>query len=276
MARGILSPIAILDETPSAVVRVASPWLGVVWPALIPLRFLQVHFARDLFRLGHESEHYAAHFSGLALTTFAALLLSVWGRAVFVRALRLGLQSGGRVGREALRTPLHELGNTLYTGLLCEVLFYLTLWLFFPVPFVLLLSGLSFATAHRTERPGLFRPVREMIQFLGNAKVAAALLFTFATAFLVAFINLYFAFRLGLWLVSAVLGGDLTRWEHLLRPGALGISPAEPLTLFLVIAGAALIVEPFWLAALTLLVHRSKLRETGEDLHLRFKRLTSS
>ena len=274
MARGILSPLSILDETAFAGVRVASPWLGVVWPALLPLRFLQVHFARDLFRLGAQAEHYADALGGLALSSFAALVVSIWGRAVFVRALRLGLQSGGRVGKEALRVPLHEMANTLYTGLLCEVLFFLSVWLFVPIPIMVLLSGLAFATAHRSERPGLFRPLREMVLLLANAKVVAALLFTFSVAFLLAFVNLYFAFRGGLWLAGAVLGGDLARWEHILRPGLGGAFPAEPLTLFVVAAGTLLLLEPFWLAALAVFDHRSTLRETGEDLRLRFRQLT--
>jgi len=180
------------------------------------------------------------------------------------------------VGREALKTPPHELANTLYATLLCEVIFYLTVWLFFPVPILLLLSGLAFATAHRAERPGLFRPLREMVPFLGHFKVMVALLFTFGVAWLIAFVNLYFAFRAGLWLAGAATGGDLARWTHLLRPGYLGAFPAESLTFFVLAAGTALIVEPFWLAALTVLVHRSKLRETGEDLRLRFRQLTQT
>lgn len=274
MARELLSPLAILDETPSAVVRVASPWLGIVWPALLPLRFLQVHFARDLSRLGKESVHYGDYLGGLALSSFAALLVSVWGRAVFVRAVRLGLQSGVRVGKEALKTPPHEIANVLYTSLLCEVLFYLTVWLFVPFPILLLLSGLAFATAHRSERPGLFRPLREMVQFLANLKVSVSLLFTFTIAFLITLINLYFAFRGGLWLAGALLGDDLARWAHILRPGPLGVFPAEPLTFFVIMAGTTLVLEPFWLAALSVYVHRSKLRETGEDLRLRFRQLT--
>lgn len=274
MARGILSPLSILDEAAFAGARVASPWLGVVWPALLPLRFLQVHFARDLFRLGAQAEHYADALGGLAMSTFAALVVSIWGRAVFVRALRLGLQSGGRVGREALRVPLHEMANTIYTGLLCEVLFFLTVWLFVPIPFLPLLSGLAFATAHRSERPGLFRPLWELVKLLANVKVVVALLFTFTVALLITFVNLYFAFRGGLWLAGAVLGGDLARWEHILRPGLLGVFPAEPLTLLVIAAGTLLLLEPFWLAALTVYDHRSTLRETGEDLRLRFRQLT--
>lgn len=274
MARELLSPLAILDETASAVVRVASPWLGIVWPALLPLRFLQVHFARDLFRLGKESVHYGDYLGGLALSSFAALLVSVWGRAVFVRAVRLGLQSGVRVGKEALRTPPHEIANALYTTLLCEVLFYLTVWLFVPVPFVLLLSGLAFATAHRSERPGLFRPLREMVQLLANLKVSVSLFLVFSAAFLATLINLYFAFRGGVWLAGTFLGDDVARWAHILRPGSWGVFPAEPLTFFVIMAGTTLILEPFWLAALSVYVHRSKLRETGEDLRLRFRQLT--
>jgi hypothetical protein len=272
MAREILSPIAILDETPSAVTRVAAPWLGIAWIALLPLRFLQAHFARDLYDLRGESLQYGDALTGLATTTFAALLVSVWGRAVFVRAVRLGLQSGQPVGREALKTPLHELANALYATLLVELLFYLTAWLFFPVPFVLLLSGLVFATVHRTGRPGLFGPIREIFRVLGNQKVTVALFFTFGIAFLLAYVNLFVAARALVWLCGTLLGGDLARWEHLLR--LAWIVPAESLTFCVLFAGAMLVVEPFWLAALSVYVHRSQLRETGEDLRLRFRQLT--
>ena len=36
----------------------------------------------------------------MRLRLSALLLLAVWGRAIFVRACLLGLQSGARVGRE--------------------------------------------------------------------------------------------------------------------------------------------------------------------------------
>ena len=35
-------------------------------------------------------------------------------------------------------------------------------------------------------------------------------------------------------------------------------------------------VEPFWLASFAILVHRSRLRETGEDLRSWFLRLTQA
>jgi hypothetical protein len=115
-----------------------------------------------------------------------------------------------------------------------------------------------------------------MAQLLANLKVWVAILFTFSIAFLITFINCYFAFRGGLWLAGAVLGGDLARWEHILRPGGFGVIPAEPLTFFVLLAGTTLILEPFWLAALSVYDHRSTLRETGEDLRLRFRQLTQA
>jgi hypothetical protein len=37
-----------------------------------------------------------------------------------------------------------------------------------------------------------------------------------------------------------------------------------------------MIVEPFWLAALAVYVQRADQRQTGEDLRLRFRRLTGA
>ena len=67
MARDLLSPIGILDDTHGAVQRIAAPWLGVLWLGLLPYRFLQAHFIRELIHLGsHAGEGALLKLGGLA------------------------------------------------------------------------------------------------------------------------------------------------------------------------------------------------------------------
>lgn len=276
MNPNLLSPIAILDETSVALRRVAAPWLGVLWISTLPYRFLQAHYGRELFELGGKAGHYGDYLGGLAIATFIAFLPALYGRAVFARACRLGLQSGASVGRESLRVPPAELANLLYVSLVVELFFYLSIWSFVTIPFFLLLSGLAVATAHRSERPGLFRPFRELFTFSSNVWVLFTLGLTFGVALLLAYINIYLLFRAGAWAIGGVAGLDAAKWEHLLRPTGLPIFPAEPMMRWICGAGTALLIEPFWLAALSVYVHRARLRETGEDLRFWFEKLRRS
>ena len=275
MARDLLSPVGILDATHGAVARTAAPWLGVLWLLTLPYRFAQVYFIRELIDLGAQAPQYGGHLETIAWAMFGLLLPAVLGRAIYVRACLLGLQSGARVGREALRVPAAQLANSLYGALLVEVLFAMTVWTFVAAPLLAAPAGLVYVAALRTEKPGVIRPLVEVGRLMLGLKAMAGLLATFAVAILIAFLNVSMAFRGGLWAAGALGGDNLSRWEHLLRPHPfLGLIPAEPLAALICLAGALLIVEPFWLASLTVYVHRARLRQSGEDLRLRFRMLT--
>jgi hypothetical protein len=278
VARDLLSPMGILDDTHVAVRRIAAPWLGVLWLGLLPYRFLQAHFIRELIHLGSRAGEYGGYLEGLAWALFASLLPAVYVRAVYVRAQLLGLQSGGRVGREALKVPAAQLVTTLYLALLTEVCFALTAWMVFTVPLMAIPAGLAYVAAVRVDRPGLFRPFVEVVRLLAGVKALVVLGFAFTLALGAVFVNVYAAFRLGLWAADALGGDGIARWEHLLRPihPSVGILPAEPLVIVICGAATFLIVEPFWLGALSVYVHRAGQRQTGEDLRLRFRMLTGA
>src|SRR5213079_2907026 len=177
---------------------------------------------------------------------FALFVPAVVGRAIYVRACLLGLQSGGRVGREALRVPPAHLINSLYAALLVELLFCMTVWTFFAVPLLAGPAGLVYVAATRTERPGLLKPLFETARLLANPRAMGGVLVTYAVALLIATLNLYMALRGGLWVATTLVGDGAARWEHLLRPvhPMFQFFPGEPLTMLLCIIGAMLVVEP--------------------------------
>lgn len=279
MARDLLSPIGILDDTHGAVQRVAAPWLGVLWLGLLPYRFLQAHFIRELVHLGARAGEYGTYLEGLAWALFGTLIPAVYVRAVYVRATLLELQSGARVGAEALRVPPAPLLTSMYLALLSEVAFAMTAWMFVTVPLLALPAGLAYAAAARLDRPGLIRPLGEILRLMSGVKALFGLVFAFTLSLGAVFVNLFMAFRMGLWALDALGGDSLSRWELLLRPAHplfLSFLPGDPLMIVICLAGTLLIVEPFWLAALSVYVHKANQRQTGEDLRLRFRLLTGA
>lgn len=278
MTRDLLSPVEILDDTHDTVRRTAAPWLGVLWLGLLPYRFLQAHFIREVAHLGGKVGEYGGFLQGIAWALFASLLPAVYVRCVYVRASLLELQSGESVGSEALRVPPTQFLTCLYLTLLTQVLLGLSVWMFFTIPLLAMAGGLACVVAARIERPGLFRPLGETLRLMGGIRALAGLALAFTLALGAVYVNVYMAFRLGLWAMEALGGDGLARWELLLRPvhPTVGILPADPLAIVICAAGTLLIVEPFWLASLSVYVHRADQRQTGEDLRLRFRRLTGA
>jgi hypothetical protein len=225
-----------------------------------------VHFVARVLELDDAAVHYGDYLQGLALATTAALLPSLWGRAVYVRACGLGLRTDAAPGAEALRVRVPALLSYVYVALLVEVLFLALALSVIAVPLLVLAAGVAAATSPHCERPGLLAPLREVGSSLAEGRGLAGILFVFGVAFVAVLANLFFVFQLGLWLAGAVPGLDPTLWETLLSPGNGDF-------LLVLVAGTILIVEPFWLAALTVFVHRARSRETGEDLRLWFERL---
>lgn len=258
----------IVDDAGELATAVALPWMGLLWLTALPLRLLQAHFAARLFELGADARQYGDHLRELALGVAVAFLVSLWGRAVFVRACALRLRGLADPGRAPLRLPAPGFLSYVYAALLTEVAFYLTCFTGVMVPFFALVAGLAAATFPQSEGAGLFRPFARIARQGSQALPLMGLLVVFAAAFALAAVNLFFVFQLGLWLAGGVAGADTTRWTGLL-------AASNPRFRFVVLAGAAVVVEPYWLAALVVYVHKLESRTTGEDLRLWFERLRS-
>jgi hypothetical protein len=263
--RTSLSLPEVLDEACDVVPRIGAPFVGVLWLTALPLRLAQAQFAAHLLALKGEAAHFGDALSRLALLAGLAFLLATWGRAVFVRACGFGLL-GVAPGGAAFRVAPGALASYLYVALLIEAVFYATVWAFVLAPFLALLAALAAATSPLNERPSLTGPLAQLFRHGRHAGVLMGLLVFFFLGLLVMFVNLYFAFRFGLWLAAAVPGLDPGPWDARLSFG-------NGRFVLMLLTGAQLLLEPYWLAAAAVYVHKSRARGTGEDLRRWFERL---
>lgn len=261
-----LSVTDVLDEAGEVVPRVAAPFVGLLWLTALPWRLAQAQFAAHLLSLKGEATQFGHALTQLALVTGLAFLLATWGRAVYVRACGLGLR-GTAPGRAAFRLGgAAPFVSYLYLALLLEAGFYATLWSVVLAPVFALLAALAAATFPLNERPGLLGPLRQLVRHGRYPGVLLGLLAVFVLGLLFVFVNLYFAFRFGLWLAGAVPGLDPGAWNARLSFG-------HPRFVLMLVAGAVLALEPYGLAAATVYVHKVRARGSGEDLRLWFERL---
>jgi hypothetical protein len=258
-----------LDDASELASAVAAPWAGLLWLASAPLRLVQAHFVARLLELGPDARAYGDHLHGLALAAGAALLVSLYGRAVFTRACRLQLRSRETPGREALRIPPAAFAGYVYAALAIEAAFFATLLAFVTAPVLVIVAGLAAATSPELERPGLLRPFAVIAASARHVGPLVGLLAVFTIAALLATVNLFALVEVGLWLAGGVAGLDIVAWQAVLAPG----NPRLWLVLF---AGGVLLVEPWWLASLVVFAHERRARASGADLRLWFDRLRSA
>ena len=287
---------AVLDDAAELVVRTVPEWAAVLALASLPLRLLEVHFANRLLQLGAHAGEHLHHLLSISWLVTIALLPALCGRAVFVRACAMALQSGTRVSPGlALRLPGAGLAGYLYAAIVWTGLFQALGWMILPLPLLALGSGLAAATAPLTRdagtagdeggaggagdggrtrraggepaaRPGPLASLARALRGAPPAATCVGLAVTFGVALAVAAINLYALVRLCLWLAGGVSGLDLAAWS-------LALDVGNRHFLLLLAAGAVALVEPFWLAALVVGVRAARARESGEDLVARFAEL---
>lgn len=262
MKPGGVSVTAVLDEAAELVPREVAGWAGLLALTSLPLRFLEAHFLNRLFLLDDNATNYVTYLLSLSWLVAFALLPAFWGRAVFARACALAL-SGRVAGRgaplRALRPSFPSFAAYVYAATVAELLLVLFGWTFVALPLLALYAGLAAATSYLQERPGPLaslalplRTLRPFFPFLGLTAV-------FGVALLLAFINVFFLFSVGLWLAGGASGLDLSWWQ-------VTLSPDNRQYMLLLAACAVTVVEPFWIAALVAAVRRVRARESGEDL----------
>ncbi len=269
MIRAPLSTTSVLDESASIVRATASPWVGLLLATSLPYRFMQVVFADRLIELGSNASQYGDVLRTTADLTCLAFLLSLWGRAVYARACRLTSASGVAPGREALRVPLAALAGYMFIASIAESVTYLLLITVIGVALGAILSGLAIGTMELNDEPGIGGPLRRLARYGGETRIVVALALVFFCGFVIAMVNVAALFSACLALASTVGGWDAPRWHVLLSAG-------NRRYVLMIIAGALLVIEPFWIAANVLLVRKAGAAENGDDLRVWFEDLQQS
>jgi hypothetical protein len=266
VSAGAPSVADILDDTGDVVARTAAPWVGVLWLTALPLRLVQAEIVSTVVGLGANAGSYGHLLASLAAVAAGAFVVATLGRAVYVRACVLAIRTAARPGTEALAVGTTAALTHLYLALLAETLFFLLSFTLVVPALAVTAAALASAVAPLADRPGPLRALRVLAAGARSGGALFGLHLVFVVAFVIAALNVLAAFHAGLWLASAVPGLELATWAHRFSSG----NPRFPL---LVLVGALLVVEPFWVAAHTVCVHRQRSRETGEDLRAWFERL---
>lgn len=266
MIRAALTLTNVLDEATEVVGRTAAPWAAVLVATAIPYRFLQALFLDQLLEVGEEASRYGNLLGGTANFIVLATLLALWGRAVYARACRLAMARGTVPGKETWR--LRPAAFACYVlaasvGIIGTALASLTI-LGIVIP--ILFAGLAIGTMELNERVSVTRPFALILQHGQRAKVPVALVFVFFCGFIVALVNVGAALSLIVWLVTSIGGFDAPNWPALFAPGNRRV-------ILMILAGALIAVEPFWVAAHVVFVRKSGVEESGDDLRAWFEEL---
>lgn len=269
MIRAPLSTTSVLDESASIVRATASPWVGLLLITSLPYRFMQAVFADRIIELGSNASQYGDVLRTTADFTCLAFLLSLWGRAVYARACRLTSASGAAPGREALRVPLAAMASYVLVASIAESVTYLLFVTVIGIAIGAILSGLAVGTMELNDSPGVLGPLRRLARYGKETRVIVALAFVFFCAFIVALLNMAALFAGCLELLSTIGGWDAPRWHILM-------SFSNRRYILMIIAGALLVIEPFWIAANVLLVRKTGVAESGDDLRVWFEELQHS
>lgn len=265
MIRAPLSITSVLDEATDVVSMTAAPWAGVIVLTALPYRFLQALFFDQLIEVGKQASQYGRLLGGTANLAVAAILIALWGRAVYARACRLALGRGTPPGREVWRVPAAALVSYFLTSSVLLLAGTLSVFTCLGLWLVAIVAGLAIGTMELNERVSVIEPFR-LIRRYARAVTLTGMSFVFFCAIFVALVNIAAAFALGVWALTAIGGFDAPRWELLFTGG-------NRRYMLMLVAGALVAVEPFWVAAHVVFVRKAGAQERGDDLRAWFEEL---
>lgn len=265
MIRSPLSITSVLDDAAGVMSLTAAPWAAVAIATAIPYRFLHALFLDQLLEAGDQASQYGNLLGGTANLAVAAVLIALWGRAVFARACRIALARGATPGREVWRVPPTALFSYFLTSALTLMAGYLSLLTCLGTLVVAMFAGLAIGTMELNERVSLLGPFRLLGRY-ARPMTLLGITLVFFCALLVALVNLAASFGLGVWALSAIGGFDAPHWQLLFTMGNRRF-------VLMLIAGAFILVEPFWIAANVVFVRKAGAQERGDDLRAWFEDL---
>jgi len=250
----------LLDRAANLVGRELPERTALCVLAVLPWRLLQVCWLHRLIEIAATATQHGQYLVSLSLWTVAAMPLAFWGRAQLARGCSIALSGeDATLARSRFGLPWRAYLAGLYAALVAAALYPAIGWMIFTLPFVTVYSGLAAATAPYQERPGLWAPLTVAARGFASPRLLAGLWFTAGIGVLIAVIQLFVIFQLGLAAVQTTFGFSDVWWEQIL-------SAENRLFVLLLFAGAFLAVEPFWIAGLSIIVQRGRARASGDDL----------
>lgn len=265
MIRSPLSITSVLDESTEVVAMTAAPWAGLLVLTALPYRFLQALFLDQLIEVGTAASQYGNLLGGTANLIVASILIALWGRAVYARACRLALSRGGAPGRDAWRVPAAALASYVLTSSAVLLIGYISIFTCLGIFVVAIMAGLAIGTMELNESVSLRQPFR-LITRHARVMLLLGLVLVFFCGLFVALVNLAAAFGLVIWAATGLGGFDAPNWDVL-----FGVNNRR--YLLLLIAGAFVAIEPFWIAANVVYVRKAGAEERGDDLRAWFEEL---
>ena len=259
--------LALVDEAADATGRLPG-WVGLLWLTALPSRLLTALLCIRLLALRESAVHHGIWLRRTALLLLAAWVVSLWGRQVFVRACRHALQSSRPAPAALLRVPAREMAGHVAAALAIEVLFWASL-LTVVAPVFLLVAAALAAAAAPAGGPSPRRALVEVFRATSPVSRLLRLFLLFLLTVPVAAANLHLLAHAVVWLLGGIAALDVTAWPAVL-------SPLNPAYVVLVLAGASLLLEPLWLAAVASHVEKVRARSTGDDLRRWFSELRAA
>lgn len=263
----------ILDDSVMALKAAASPWMGVLWLCVLPLRLLTLYMFRVAISLGDDATQYGNYFWTLSAVAVVLFVISVYGRLLFVKNIYANLESDHPVKSKSFKVSLSELFVSIYVLLFLEMLFYGSLWSLF-IPFIVLVfSGVAIPSIHQNAKMGALKPFKALVGQFANAKTLLKIVIIFLIAAPIAFIGSGVLLQLFSWLIQGFVGSGAEVITKVLEPSMLFFVTKNVLVIELQLLFVLLLLEPFWLAAFTSMVYRFRMQSSGDDLRRRFNKL---
>lgn len=263
MSRGDVSATGILNAVAPRLRYAGPAAIAVLLFTALPFRLLEAHFIDLLLRLRGEAARYGNLLIAVSALTVAAFVVSLYGRAVFIRACQHPPESW----RQLLRVDGRSFLTYVYVAFaiqLAQVLFSPAI---ITVPVAVMLSGVAAAASIDPPRPGILKPFGQLGPYLQPGRVLAGLMSVFGIAFLVITINLSFLAGVLVWAAGALPDFDSLKWGIAME----GSSRAR----LAIVVVSIMIIEPFFLAAMHVFADRVRSRHNGEDLLRRFRGVTA-
>lgn len=225
---------------------------------------LQVHFVDLLDRLRGDAGHYGNLLTVMSGLIVMAFVLSLYGRAVFMRASQNPTDSW----RALLRVDWKSFASYVYVSLMIELSMVLFSITFIGIPLTIMLAGVAAAAMTDPPQVGVTAPLRALSPYLRHGRVLTVLLMVLSVAFVAVFVNLYFFTMLTIWAAAAIPGFDAVKWTA---------ATQESFRFRLALIAASLsVLEPFFLTAMYVYADRVRSRQSGDDLLRRFHALTAA